>query len=142
MSFLVELFGSIKEFSLALGLIILLPLTVSQIADIVFPTPIKKNYVTAKYSDSNYDQQFNTYQKINTSILEKQFYLYAGSGITLLLIGVALSVPSTGTAFIVGGLGCLTIGYFNSWSAITKFVRLLSLIIAIIILCVTGMRIH
>lgn len=142
-----KIFDGIRNAALSIGLMILLPLITTQIADIVFPRPARSSIVTTEYSrnqSSTQDTQRKKEQKNYNSLLQvaqqKQFYITGGSGLVILLAGTFTPIPTIGTGLILGGLSSLTFGYMQNWDGINKIVRLISLLCAVAILLFAGMK--
>ena len=136
---IISFFGGARQAALSLGLIILLPLTVSQFCDIVLPVAAQSEQVTAKFGTPEFKEQFKNYQEFIKPTQMKRFYVSAAIGLATIVTGVFMPAPTVGTGLLFGGISCLTAAYATNWNQIDKIVRFISLVCAIIILLFSGL---
>jgi uncharacterized membrane protein SpoIIM required for sporulation len=137
-----QLFTDARQIALALGLFALLPIVVYQSADIIYPLPIFSDIVQAKYGEAEYNTQKKVYDDTSKIIHRKHFYINAGAGLMFIASGTIVGVPSIGTGMILGGLVCVSTGYFFGWNTIDKTIRLISLLIALAVLLAAGFNFY
>jgi|GEM_PF-2861062 len=136
---------TIRNVSIGLGILILLPLAVNVGIDLVNPLPDREQFTTTmpktRYSSKEesvinqeaYDAAIQTYRK-------NYFYISTVFGLASIVIGTFISVPFLGTGFILGGVVCLTFGYVMYWNMIHKAIKFISLLLAIAFLVFMGYR--
>lgn len=135
-----DLFEYGYQIILIIGMMFLGPLATSQIADLAFPEPIKKEIVQVEEGEKEYKEQQNRYYEMLASTQQKQFYIKAITGLGFLLIGALYSVHTIAGGFILSGIITLTLTFTDNWAQTTKLLRLISLLVAIAILTFASKR--
>ncbi|OGT26882.1 MAG: hypothetical protein A3I77_05860 [Gammaproteobacteria bacterium RIFCSPLOWO2_02_FULL_42_14] len=153
---------ALKEFSVVIALIILLPMTVHYGATLIHPYPqgssavvlqgkyLSEELLQEKITDKQYASPAalkNLQSKLQTVKAFKQdvkqyyralFYTCLIFGILFILTGLLISVRLIDTGFIIGGAFMIIDGYLNYWSRLENWMQFLSLLVAVVLVVVTA----
>jgi hypothetical protein len=137
------LFNFMREFVLAIGVAILIPMIAHYSTAVIRPAP---EYVPEYTFDEAGNRQANPPEKVALYKSEQMayqkvyFYIATLIGLLALVIGMFLPLVSLGVGFIIGGLSCLTVGYIQYWGQLHNILKLASLIAALLLILVISYR--
>ena len=127
---------SIRNISIGLGVMIILPLVTHVGVDVIF----KDHPHVYRGSYKQDSKEYIEYTKKQEEFNEKHFYANVSVGIAAIVAGIIIEPPFLGMGLILGGVFCLSIGYLAHWSIISDIIKLLSLLAALVILILSGLR--
>jgi len=102
------------------------------------PTEEEKNEEGRKKEEN--EKRSLKYQKEMEKYSEKQFYIIVPLGVLAILIGIFVPLQAIGTGLIFGGILSIIEGYLGYWYYLSNDLKFISLVIAFIVLILTGYK--
>ena len=90
--------------------------------------------------DSERQVQRDLYEEHSIRFAKHLFWVAVPIGLTALIIGAMLQVPTIGTGLIFGGIFTMIDAYGNYWQYLPHGLRFVSLLVAFTVLVVIGYR--
>lgn len=131
-----EFFVKARLVATVAGIAILLLLISRETNDILFPTPHKDDYIKVSFQEDKvlFNEQTKAYKEVCKPAERKQFGLRSITGLSFLFAGVIIPTASLGTAFVIAGVLETANTLWDHWNDIEKITRLISLVLALILL--------
>lgn len=128
---------SLRAVAIGIALSYLLPLTVHMGLEIwmpVAPYVAEENFATAQeYQQHLKDREISRAYRAYTNLLV---------GLLFVLTGLfVIPIPIISTSFMIGGAICIVFAYFD-WPHLDRWLRFGSLLLAIALLIMAGVRMH
>lgn len=138
----------IRNLAIGLGVMILLPMAVRVGTRLIIKGPsweersdLKKQLKEKKISKKEFEAQEEEYDTRRKAYEQYLFYISTISGVAAIAAGAMVAVPFLGMGLILGGVICLSLGYWDYWHHLDDTFKFISLILALIILIGAGYRV-
>ncbi len=119
---------NIRNISIGIGIMILLPLMTHVGTRLIIKDPPRSSYNSPVYKLEQ--KKFAKYY----------FYVTTVVGIAAIAAGIVSPLPFLGMGFILGGVFCITAGYFRYWDELNDLIKFISLLIALVLLVVSSFK--
>lgn len=155
MSFTQSFFHIVRELTLALGVAILLPLIAYYGTILVHPQPqytfersaayyaepkSSEDEAVRKAEEERERTALAIYKDALTEFNRIYFFVCLAIAFAALIIGMFLPMVALGSGFILGGFITLITGYISYWGALNTFIKLGSLLAALLCIMVISYR--
>lgn len=141
---------TLRNLSIGFAIMILLPTiayvgTRVAVKEVAYPRPTLPKQpgqviATAK-PDSEYQAELAAYNESRSNFQRAYFYTSGIIGLLALILGAfVIPIPFLSLGFIMGGTFCLIGSYFMYWDILNNIIKLISLILALILLIIGGIR--
>ncbi|HLB94307.1 MAG TPA: hypothetical protein VJJ81_03585 [Candidatus Babeliales bacterium] len=142
---------TLRNLSIGFAIMILLPTiayvgTRVAVKEVAYPrhTPIQAKFgapITQTKTDSEYQAELAAYNESRSNFQKAYFYTSGIIGLLALILGAfVIPIPFLSLGFIMGGTFCLIGSYFMYWDILNNIIKLISLILALILLIIGGIR--
>ena len=138
---------TLRNLSIGFAIMILLPTIVYVGTRVAVKEAV---YPKQKYSDepgpmritnSEYGTELAAYKASQSNFQKAYFYTSGVIGLIALILGAfIIPIPFLSLGFIMGGTFCLIGSYFMYWSILNNIIKLISLILALILLIIGGIK--
>ncbi len=136
---------TLRNLSISFAIMILLP-TIAYVGTRVavkeLAHPSRSTSFNSEAPDLNtYETDRAAYQENQNSFKKTYFYTSGIIGLLALILGVfIIPISFLSMGFIMGGAFCLIGSYFIYWNILNNIIKLISLIAALILLIIGGIR--
>ncbi len=142
---------TLRNLSIGFAIMILLPtiayvgtrVAVKEVAypEQTYPAKSSKQLFPIHKPASEYDAELAAYKASQSNFQKAYFYTSGIIGLLALILGAfVIPIPFLSFGFIMGGTFCLIGSYFMYWDILNNIIKLISLIFALILLIIGGIR--
>jgi hypothetical protein len=143
-----------KKFALGFGIAIIFPMMIHYGVSTFSPEPKWKDYQVENYYEKHERAIPEEQKKLEAekNQLEKRmevenkrfskhlFFVAVPLGILAIIVGAFISIQATGTGLMLGGIFCVSDGYFHYWLELPDPLKFGSMLIAFIVLLLIGYK--
>lgn len=138
---------TLRNLSIGFAIMILLPTiayvgTRVAVKEVAYPShTLPKQPGQLISANSEYQAELATYNESRSNFQKAYFYTSGIIGLLALILGAfVIPIPFLSLGFIMGGTFCLIGSYFMYWDILNNIIKLISLILALILLIIGGIR--
>ncbi len=143
-----------KKFALGFGIAVIFPLLLLQGVSYVSPPPDWQDAIVENFQERHERAGLAEQQLLEAERLERRdrfmedmkrfqrhlFFVTVPAGIIAIIAGTFLTLQAVGTGLIFGGVMSVVMGYWGYWMELHAGLRVVSLLIAFIVLIIVGYK--